>query len=272
MPEGDTVHAHAAELSPKLIEKPLVSVHSRGVEMRGLRGCKVTKIEALGKHLVMTFDDGTAVRVHLGINGGWRTIARPSVATLGQAELALVTADVALVCKARTIEWTRARFAAGMRALAQLGPDLLGDAPDLAAVMTRAREPRYAARTIAELLLTQAVAAGIGNVYKSELLFLRNLNPWTRVDAIDDVQLRGLFEDAARWLRSNVGRQRTMTADLSRGERPARGRGRFWVYDRWRRACYRCGTAIEQRRQGEQLRPTYWCPRCQPIKSGADGI
>lgn len=267
MPEGDTIHAHAAQLTPKLIGKPLVSVHSRGVEMRGLRGCKVTKIEALGKHLVMTFDEGTAVRVHLGINGNWRTIARASTTTLGQAELALVTADAALVCKARTIEWTRARFAAGMRALTQLGPDLLGDAPDLDAIMKRAREPRYAARTIAELLLTQAVSAGIGNVYKCELLFLRGIHPWTRVDAVDDVQLRGLFEDAARWLRSNVGRRRTMTADLSRGERPAHGRGRFWVYGRWRRACYRCGAAIEQRRQGEQLRPTYWCPRCQAEKT-----
>lgn len=272
MPEGDSVHAHAAELSPQLIDKPLVSVHSRGVEMRGLRGCKVTKLEALGKHLVLTFDEGTAVRVHLGINGGWRTRASASRATLGQAELALVTAERAFVCKARTIEWTRARFAAGMRALTQLGPDLLGDAPNLDAVMTRAREPRYAARTIAELLLTQAVAAGIGNVYKCELLFLRGLHPWTRVDAVDDVTLRGLYDDAARWLRANVGRPRTMTADLSRGERPARGRGRLWVYDRWRRACYRCGTAIEQRRQGAELRPTYWCPRCQPIRSGADGI
>ena len=272
MPEGDTVHAHAAELSPKLLGKPLVSVHSRGVEMRGLRGCKVNKIEALGKHLVIAFDEGTAVRVHLGINGNWRTIARPSVSTLGQAELALVTADAALICKARTIEWTRARFAAGMRALSQLGPDLLGDAPDLDSILKRAREPRYAARPIGELLLTQAVAAGIGNVYKCELLFLRGLSPWMRVDAIDDVALRGLFADAAHWLHANLGRQRTLTADLSRGELPARGRGRFWVYGRWRRACYRCGTAIEQRRQGEQLRPTYFCPGCQPMRSGADGI
>ena len=103
MPEGDSVHAHAAKLSPLLIDKPLVSVHSRGVEMRGLRGCKVTKIEALGKHLLLTFDEGTAVRVHLGINGGWRTLASASQAALGQAELALVTAERAFVCKARTI-------------------------------------------------------------------------------------------------------------------------------------------------------------------------
>jgi endonuclease-8 len=272
MPEGDTIHAHAAELTPKLIGKPLLSVHSRGVEMRGLRGCKVTKIEALGKHLLMAFDEGTAVRVHLGINGNWRTLARASTATLGQAELALMTADAALVCKARTIEWTRARFAAGMRALTQLGPDLLAEAPDLDAILARARQPRYAARPIGELLLTQAVAAGVGNVYKCELLFLRGIHPWTRVDALDDATLRGLFEDATRWLRSNLGRQRTLTADLARGELPARGRGRFWVYGRLHRACYRCGAAIEQRRQGEQLRPTFWCPRCQAMRSGADGI
>lgn len=271
MPEGDNIHAHAADFSERLIGVTLESVWARGVDMRGLRGHHVTSAQAIGKHLVLAFDEGTAVRVHLGINGHWRRVARATPAQLGQAQLALVTATATFLCKAREIEWTRARFATSARAIARLGPDLLGDAPDLETIVARARKPEHAARPIGELLLDQSVAAGLGNVYKCELLFLHGLDPWTRVDAVSDDILRALYRDGVRWMRANVGRSRTTTADLSRGELPARGRGRLWVYGRWRRACQRCGEAIRQKRQGPGLRPTYWCPRCQPSASGASG-
>lgn len=273
MPEGDNIHADAARLGPALVGVPLRAVYSRGVELRGLRGRRVTAIDAVGKHLVIAFDDGAAVRVHLGIAGGWRTLRRATTETLARADLALATDGAALVCRARQVEWTRARLAAGARALARLGPDLLGDAPDLDAVVARARRPSLAARPVGELLLDQSVAAGLGNVYKCELLFLHGLDPWTRVDAVSDDTLRALYADAVRLMRANVGRPRTTTADLSRGQRPARGRGRLFVYGRWRRPCYRCGTPIAQRRLGPARRPTYYCPRCQPpassIASGA---
>ena len=269
MPEGDNVHAPAAELQERLAGAPLEAVWARGVDMRGLRGRTLTSAQAVGKHLVLAFDEGTAVRVHLGITGGWRRVARASTPQLAQAELALVTAKMTYLCKARQIEWTRARLAGGARALTRLGPDLLGDAPDLNAIVARARQPEHAARPIGELLLDQSIAAGLGNVYKCELLFLHGLDPWMRVDAVPDDTLRALYRDGVRWMRANVGRARTLTADLSRGERPARGRGRLWVYGRWRRACHRCGEAILQRRQRPSLRPTYWCPRCQPSASGA---
>lgn len=269
MPEGDNIHAHAAELS-SLVGEPLTAVWSRAVEMRGLRGHSVARVEATGKHLVIAFDEGSAVRVHLGIAGWWRHRLRAATATIAQAELALQTARGVWLCKARTLEWSRARFAAGAPALTRLGPDLLADAPDLDAVFARARQPQHAARPIGELLLDQTIAAGLGNVYKCELLFLHGVDPWARVDVVDDATLRALFADGMKWLRANVGRTRTTTADRSRGERPQRGRGRLWVYGRWRRACYRCGTAIEQRRQRPSLRPTYFCPRCQPsMSSGA---
>jgi endonuclease-8 len=269
MPEGDNIHAHAAELT-SLVGEALTGVWSRAVEMRGLRGRAVARVEAIGKHLIIAFDEGSAVRVHLGIAGSWRHRARATTAAIAQAELALKTAGGVWLCRARTIEWTRARFAIGARALVRLGPDLLAAAPDLDAVLLRARAPEHAARPIGELLLDQTIAAGLGNVYKCELLFLHGVHPWARVDALDDATLRALFADGIKWLRANVGRTRTTTADLSRGERPARGRGRLWVYGRWRRACHRCGSAIAQRRQRPSLRPTYWCPRCQPeISSGA---
>jgi endonuclease-8 len=266
MPEGDNVHAHAAQLGA-LVGVALTGVWSRGVELRALRGRTVASVAAVGKHLVIAFDEGSAVRVHLGIAGSWRRRKGASREALAEAELALATADSAWLCRARTIEWSRARLMAGGRALARLGPDLLGDAPDLGAVFARARAPVHAARPIGELLLDQSIAAGLGNVYKCELLFLHGVHPWARVDAVDEATLRALFADGVKWLRANVGRPRTTTADRSRGELPARDRGRLWVYGRFRRPCYRCGAAIEQRRQRPSLRPTYWCPRCQPDRS-----
>lgn len=266
MPEGDNIHAYAATLA-SLVGEPLIAVWSRAAEMRGLRGRTVARVEAVGKHLVIAFDEGSAVRVHLGLAGGWRQRARAATAAVAQAELALQTARGIWLCHARTVEWTRARFARSSRALTRLGPDLLADRPDLDAVMARARDPRHGARPIGELLLDQSIAAGLGNVYKCELLFLHGIDPWTRVDALDDSRLRALFADGIRWLRANVGRPRTTTADLARGERPPRGRGRLWVYGRWRRACHRCGTPVSQRRQRPSLRPTYFCPRCQPPSS-----
>jgi len=255
MPEGDNIHAHAAMLG-ELAGVPLTAVFSRGVEMRGLRTHAITGVEAVGKHLVIAFDEGSAVRVHLGIAGSWRRLRRAATATLAQAELALATASGAWICKARTVEWTRARFAAGARALVRLGPDLLArEAPDLDAIVARARASEHAARPIGELLLDQTIAAGLGNVYKCELLFLHAVHPWRRVDSVDDATLRAMFADGMRLLRANVGRRRTTTnrRDLQ-----------YWVYGRARRACARCGTAIEAARQRPSLRPTYWCPRCQP--------
>src|SRR5262249_44833482 len=147
--------------------------------------------EAVGKRLVIAFDEGSAVRVHLGIAGGWRSgaTARATRAQLGRADLALSTARATFLCRARTVQWTRAPLGRRARALGRLGPDLLGDAPDLDVVVARARKPEHAARPIGELLLDQSVAAGLGNVYKCELLFLHGIHPWTRVDAVDDARL-----------------------------------------------------------------------------------
>jgi endonuclease-8 len=269
MPEGDNVHAHAATLAQLLVGAPLRAVFSRGVDVRALRGRRVSAVDAVGKHLVLRFDDGAAVRVHLGLSGGWRRVGHATTEAMARADLALATEAVTLLGRARQVEWTRARLAAGTRALGRLGPDLLAEQPDLEAVVARARRPELAARPLGELLLDQSVAAGLGNIYKCELLFLHGLDPWARVDAVSDDALRALYADARRWLRANVGRPRTTTADVSRGDRPARGRGRLWVYGRWHRPCYRCGTPIAQRRQGPSRRPTWFCPRCQPSASGA---
>ena len=110
--------------------------------------------------------------------------------------------------------------------------------------------------------MTQRLVAGMGNVFKSEVLFIEGVNPWTHVSALDDDVLQRLVGTAHRLLLLNValgaGPHRvTTTGDPS-------ARGNLWVYGRSGRICTRCRTPIRSRRQGALNRPTYWCPNCQP--------
>ena len=113
-------------------------------------------------------------------------------------------------------------------------------------------------RPIGEALLDQRNLAGIGNIYKTETLFLRRVSPWRPVGQVDE--LAELVELARQLLEANKERiGQVTTADT----RPGR---QNWIYGRAGRPCRRCGTAIRQASQGPDLaeRITYWCPRCQP--------
>ena len=108
---------------------------------------------------------------------------------------------------------------------------------------------------LGEALLDQRAVAGIGNVIKSEALFMERLDPWAPVRAFSEEELRAVLGRAARLLAANTGGGRRVTT----GRRsPAEA---LWVYLRTGRPCRRCGTLIRARRQGAQARTTYWCPR-----------
>jgi endonuclease-8 len=112
--------------------------------------------------------------------------------------------------------------------------------------------------TAADLLLDQTVMAGMGNVYKSEVLFIERIHPDTPVAALTQDNVRALATRGRRLLLPNGGnRPRTTTGE----RRPGR---RSWVYGRSGRPCRRCGTVIRTATHGELDRVTYWCPTCQP--------
>jgi endonuclease-8 len=264
MPEGDSIFKHARLFHARYVGRRVRRVLRAGVAEPRFANTTLTSAQAHGKHLELRFapeeGDALLVRVHLGIAGGWRfgEAARLSPS----APLWLDFGDqVAFLIKAKEVTLSTVAFAAP---LAHLGPDLLSASPDLDDVLRRARLPRHAARPLGELLLDQTVAAGIGNVYKSELCFLAAQHPFLRVDEVHDDKLREIYASAIQLLRSNVGAwPRTTTADRSRGELPPRGRGRYLVYGRERRPCYRCGTPITRQVMGPDLRGTFFCPRCQ---------
>jgi endonuclease-8 len=107
-------------------------------------------------------------------------------------------------------------------------------------------------------LLDQRALAGIGNVYKSEVLFLCGVSPFAKVATLSDTVLDRLISTAAQQLRRNLaGGGRRTTSTLAPGA--------LWVYRRAGASCRRCGTRIARRLQGEDARATYYCRRCQAV-------
>jgi endonuclease-8 len=254
MPEGDAIKRIALQLVP-LVGQTVERVLTQGLA-RDLAGRKIVDVHPHGKHLMIDLDDGTQLRAHLGMNGRVRLYARAEgEAALarqspGRLTLVLVTAShVAMWIRARTIEVAARRAPMRGLAVASLGPDVLADGfdPQLAA----SRASAHGARTIADVLLDQRVAAGIGNIWKCESLFARGIDPRTKVSALCVEEIASVYA-AAREL---------MLAGLSPEARSAARE--FAVYSRTGKPCRQCSTAIEAYRLGDPPRWTWWCPRCQ---------
>ena len=175
-----------------------------------------------------------------------------------QASLILTTGEHVYVCfNAKEVELVRE---GGVRARildARLGPDLTLPEPDIGLAVRRAREFLDAEALLADVLLDQRAACGIGNVYKSEVLFIERRRPQTPFARVSDADLARYYTRAADLLRRNLGGG----ARATRFEND--GAGRLWVYGRRGLPCLRCDGRIEAQRLGRHHRGTFWCPDCQ---------
>jgi endonuclease-8 len=273
MPEGDTIFRSAGVLHRALAGHEVTRFESALAPLASARllGRRVETVAARGKHLLMSFSGDLVLRTHMRMSGSWhlyrpgeRWHRPPSLARIliGTAEFEAVAFGV------HDAEFTRSR-GLPRTAAGQVGPDLLGEAFDAAGASTRAGARPDAA--IADVLLDQRVAAGIGNVFKSEILFLAGVHPDTRVGYLPVPTLRGVFELARKALAGNVVRGASATAPSRRRTtgRMAPGES-LWVYGRAGHPCRRCGTPIAWRRQGPGARSTFWCPSCQPASPPPD--
>jgi endonuclease-8 len=265
MPEGDTLHNAALRVGEALVGKPIVRAagSARAMVNARLVGKRVTSVTARGKYLTVHFDDGRALVVHLRMTGAWH-VYRAGERWRRGAHLARVILGVDVAGDAPP--FTAVCFAAplvrlvseaeGERALADLGPDVIPDAFDPAVAIARLRA-QDGDREIGEALLDQRALSGIGNVYKSETLFAERVNPFARVEELDDATLTRVLERAHVLMRRNVGRSglRDTTGPFSIGHHA--------VYRRDRRPCPRCGYPISRSYQGKVRRSTYYCERCQ---------
>jgi len=270
VPEGDTIHKIATRLAPQLVGRQLERVTTQGLE-RAITGRTVTGVTAHGKHLVIELDDGAYARVHLGMYGRMRFYDRTAGETAlarqspGRVSLALVTIDaVFLWLGARTVEISPRRAPMRGQAIASLGPDVLAD--DFDSRLTASRARLHSSRTIADVLLDQRVAAGIGNVYKSEVLFVHNVDPRTPIDLLADTELDALYATAREMMSENLGAGPRTTRERLSGDAP--GDDRYFVYGRTGKPCRRCGTKIECYALGDPVvRWTWSCPQCQSLRS-----
>ena len=150
--------------------------------------------------------------------------------------------------------------------ISMLGPDLLDASYDQAEAVRRLHDPSRAETAIGEAMLDQRAIAGIGNVYKSEVLFIEQVDPFAPVGPSTTPRSSGSSSTAREQLRPTPARGRPGRPHDD--GRPKTGKrlapSRLWVYDRAGRPCHRCGTLIRVESQGTELpRTTYWCPSCQ---------
>lgn len=259
MPEGDTIHRTAARLRPALEGKALISIEgARLARPRPVPGTMIESVEAQGKHLLVRFADGHVLDTHMGMTGSWHLYER-GARWRTPRHLARVVLEVdgwTAVCFAAPTVRLVAGESAARAVTAHLGPDLCRDDADLDVVVARMASVPAPTTGIAEVLLDQRVAAGIGNVYKSEVLWACRLSPFTPIETVDLATRRRLVATAARQLRANLGAGPRTTVPGPPGS--------LAVYGRARQPCRRCGTPIRVQRTGEQHRSTYWCPTCQP--------
>lgn len=278
MPEGDTVWNTA-----RVLQRALAGARLTGSDFRvpqlattDLTGWTVRESASRGKHLLLRLtapapDEPAAhapaqghpvadagrdwtLHSHLRMDGAWRAYAPGERWAARPAHLIRVVlrSAGAVAVGYHLHELALVPTAEEDSLVGHLGPDLLGADWDPAEAVRRlAAHPQA---TIGEALLDQRNLAGVGNLYKCEVLFLRGVSPWTPVGAVPD--LAGTVALAQRLLAANRGRwTQSTTGSLHRGQTS-------YVYGRRAQPCRRCGTAIRKEELGDRV--TYWCPVCQP--------
>jgi len=246
MPEGDSLHRAARKLQMLVGEQVAVETpHPRAAAERvaeRLDGRRLLGVEAIGKNLLLSFEGGLVLRSHLRMSGRWQVVER-GASRHGKPWLVLTGEErEALLWNGPVLELTS-------RATRRLGPDILAEPPDLAAMVANLRRAQPS-RELGDALLDQRLVAGIGNVWKAEALWRAQLSPWLGLGEASDEELERVLVEASRLMRASLDR----------------GRNERAVYRKAGRPCPRCGERIHSRGQGDDNRTAYWCPGCQPAR------
>ncbi|MGL5825714.1 MAG: Fpg/Nei family DNA glycosylase [Nocardioides sp.] len=270
MPEGHTLKRLGLELTEAFAGRPTRVVSPQGrfaAEAALLDGLPMASAESAGKHLFVEFPGEQFIHIHLGLIGGFAIgYAEQAPAAVGQVRLRLHNATAYADLRGATQcdligSDRRATIVAG------LGPDpLRGDADPEAAW----RKIRRSQRPIGDLLMDQTVLAGVGNVYRAEVLFRHRIHPRRPGNTLRASKFQELWADLVGLMADGV---RTGTIDTVAPEHTPEAMGRaprvddhggeVYVYRRTGLPCFVCGATVRT----DQLvgRNTFWCPRCQPV-------
>jgi DNA-formamidopyrimidine glycosylase len=225
-------------------------------------GSQLTLVRTHGKHLVLQFSSGWVVHTHAMQYGSWQV--GPAGQTLRKdarfARLRLTTAlSEVLFYHGPVMEVLSLEELASHERFTSLGPDLLHD--DFAVATLLDAVQAQGDREIGDVVLDQRVVSGIGNIYKSEGLFLAAIDPRRPAQTISGAELNVLFEELIPLMQAGrfvYGMTVTLPPDLQ-----LEPWMRNWVYRRRGQPCFVCATPIAMIRQGEFQRATYFCPHCQ---------
>ncbi|WP_063000744.1 Fpg/Nei family DNA glycosylase [Nocardia mikamii] len=270
MPEGHTLH-RLAKLHQQRFAGGAVRVSSpQGRFADGaalVDGATLTKAEAWGKHLLHHYDSGLVVHVHLGLYGTFTESPAPLSDPVGQVRMRMIGAGRS----AATLYGTDLRGPTACEVLhapevdaltARLGPDPLRRDADSDRAAQRIRRSN---RSIAALVMDQSVVAGVGNVYRAEVLFRQGISPQRPGRAVTAAEWDALWADLVALMKVGV---RKGAIVVVRPEHDcgapsyAVGKPRTYVYRRAGEPCRICGTTVAHAvLEGRNL---FWCPTCQP--------
>ena len=259
MPEGDTVWLAGKRLHEALAGDVLLRSDFRVPSLAtvDLSGSTVLEVVPRGKHLLTRLSGGVTLHTHFRMDGSWH-LYRPGDRWTGgpewQVRAVLETASWQVVgYRLPVVELLPSADEDAV--VGHLGPDVLGPDWDRDRAVQRLLAAPEA--EVGMALLDQRNLAGLGNLYRCEVLFLQGLTPWVRVGDVPD--LPALVDKGRRLLLANRDRwEQSTTGSLRYGEL-------HWVFERSGKPCRRCGTRIATAEQGAPpySRLTYWCPRCQ---------
>lgn len=271
MPEGHVIHRLASVLNAQFRRHPLQVTSPQGrfaAEAARLDGHQLTRAEAWGKHLFLTFDNPDpehVVWIHLGLIGTL-TIGSPEPVR-GAVRLRLSTPTT--IADLRGPQWCRLITETDMlEVCSRQGADPLRDDANPTPMLAKVGRSR---RSIGSLLMDQKLFAGVGNIYRAEVLFRLGISPFSTGQELDHATLQAMWDDLVELMREGkrAGRIDTVRPQhtpeaMGREPRKDDHGGEVYVYRREGQACYVCGSPIAMRvMEGRNL---FWCPTCQPTK------
>ncbi len=259
MPEGHTLHRLARDVRRRFRGQPLRVTSPQGRFAAGaalLDGGTLRRAEAVGKHLFLDVGTGRHLHVHLGLFGKVALGDAPAPPPVGAVRMRIESAASYLDLRGATACEV---LTAAERAVlvSRLGPDPLRRDADPDRAWTRLSR---SARPVGALLMDQAVVAGVGNVFRAEVLFRHRMYPYLAGRELDRSRWLAVWDDLGGLLADGVRTGRIRTLLPEHGLRRRTG-PRHYVYGRAGEPCLVCGGPV--RVDELEARRLYWCSRCQ---------
>jgi endonuclease VIII len=279
MPEGDSIYRAARTMHRVLAGHVVTKFDTAYAHLDRVNvdtpivGRTIERCESAGKHHLIVFSGDVILRTHMRMTGSWHLYRHGERWWRGPQAMRVridTAGWVAVAFQVPVAEFVTSKQLASTDPVAKLGPDLLGREFDRDEAVRRLIASAH--QPIAMSLLDQRLVAGIGNIYKSEVLFLAGVNPFTPASAVPLPLLERMLDIARGLLKDNVvdgSSPRIQTYRSLRMINPATEHDEsVWVYGRAGKPCRKCATPIEMKKMGIDARSTYWCPNCQSAKLG----